>query len=247
MTELRGTGPAAGRWAEVWANRRLDPRQGSPLAQLLAADGYDTETSRVSETSWVTYVQRWAKETGLGPGTSVFEVGCGAGAFLLPLQDLGCDVSGADQSASLIAIARQALPGGRFDVAPAAELPAEPQADVVVSSGVFMYFPSLDYAKHVIQRMAAKARHAVAILDIPDFACHDAALAHRVAAAGGPEAYAGRYRGLQHLYYTRDWVMQALRRAGLSGACVADQTLPGYANAPFRFNAWGWRPAMPAA
>jgi hypothetical protein len=44
-------------------------------------------------------------------------------------------------------------------------------------------------------------------------------------------------------YYDRAWVAQALRENGLIRVQVADQHLPGYGNAPFRFNAWGFKPA----
>ncbi len=190
---------------------------------------------------WVDYVRRWAAELDLGRRTSVFEVGCGAGAFLYELDRLGCQVGGADQSASLVDIAGSVLPDATFLVADAAEVPIDPPADVVVSVGVFCYFPSLGYAETVLERMVAKARRAVLVVDIPNLARRDAALAHRVASLGGPDAYAARYQGLDHLYYSREWVADALGRAGLNPVRTADQDLAGYPNGAFRFNAWGWR------
>lgn len=102
-----------------------------------------------------------------GPGTSVFEVGCGAGEFLLPLSDNGYLVGGIDPSAGLIVRAREAMPDGEFVVGGMTSLsPAEPW-DVVVSSA-FETLSSLDEARGILARMAAKATHAIAILCLPE-------------------------------------------------------------------------------
>jgi SAM-dependent methyltransferase len=230
------------RWKDVWEARRLQPTRGTPLAQLMAADGLDTGFGDVAETDWVAYVRRTADWLGVTPATSVFEVGCGAGAFLYELYLQGCPVGGLDRSATLVGYAREALAGGRFEVADAIDLdPAEP-ADVVLSSGVFMYFPSLEYAHQVIERMVAKATRAVAVLDVQDAATRAAALAHRIATVGGEDAYRERYEGLDHLYYDREWVADALRSCGVVGVRVADQDIANYDNARFRFNVWGSLP-----
>jgi SAM-dependent methyltransferase len=234
------------RWKDVWEARSLQPARGSALAQLMAADGLDTGFGDVAEADWLAYVARTADLLGVTPATSVFEVGCGAGAFLYELYRRGCPVGGVDRSATLVRFARATLPGGRFDVADAVELnPGEP-ADVVLSSGVFMYFPSLEYAHLVIERMVAKATRAVAVLDVPDAATRAEALAHRIATVGGERAYRERYEGLEHLYYDRDWVTDALRACGVVDVRVADQEIAHYENARFRFNAWGTVPSAAA-
>jgi SAM-dependent methyltransferase len=230
------------RWKDVWEARELHSSRGSELAQLMAADGLDTGFGDVAEEGWLAYVRRVADLLGVTPDTSVFEVGCGAGAFLYDLYQRGCPVGGIDRSATLIGFAADVLPGGDFAVADAAELDIARPADVVISSGVFMYFPSRAYARGVIERMVAKARRAVAVLDIPDAAVQDEALAHRIATVGGVQAYAERYEGLDHLYYERDWIEATLRGCGLVDVQVADQNVPGYENARFRFNAWGFLP-----
>jgi SAM-dependent methyltransferase len=231
----------------VWEARHLQPARGSALAQLMAADGLDTGFGDVAEADWVAYVRRMADLLGVTPTTSVFEVGCGAGAFLYELHRQGCPVAGADRSATLVRFARAALPGGTFDVAEAIELDDTEPADVVVSSGVFLYFPSLRYARAVIELMVAKATRAVAVLDVPDAATREEALAHRIASVGGERAYRERYAGLEHLYYDRDWVADTLRSCGVVDVRVAGQDIADYENGRFRFNAWGRIPAAGAA
>ncbi len=108
-----------------------------------------------------------AETLDIGPGTEVFEVGCGDGAFLAPLYDNGYLVGGLDADPALIAAARAAMPDGRFTLGTPAELdPAVPWHVVVCRS--FGSFPDVDYARGVLARMAAKATYAVAILEVPE-------------------------------------------------------------------------------
>ena len=57
----------------------------------------------------------------IGPATRVLDVGCGNGATLGVFADLGCQVTGIDLSETGIAIARERLPDGRFEILPADE------------------------------------------------------------------------------------------------------------------------------
>lgn len=230
-------------WDALWERRTLPSPGRSVLADLMAADGLDSGFAGLGEDAWAANVHGVASALGLlVPGTSVFEVGCGAGAFVYELGRLGCAVSGLDRSPALVGRAREVMPRGSFAVADAAGLEVEPRVDAVVSFGVFLYFASLPYAARVLDRMVGKARRVVAVLDVPDAATRDEDLAHRRERAGGPAAYARRYEGLDHLYYDRAWFADALRARGLEGVRIEDQAIDGYGNAPYRFNAWGFVP-----
>jgi SAM-dependent methyltransferase len=226
-------------WKAVWEKRTLDPA-ASVLSALMAADGLDTGYGSVAEESWREFVVRTGARLGLGPGTSLYEVGCGAGAFLYELHKAGVRVAGLDASATLCDYARRALQGAPIEHLDAAALPVQPPAEVVVSCGVFLYFPSLEYARSVLQRMAAKAQRALALLDVTDKAREGAALQARRASLG-PEEYERRYAGLPHLYYERGWIEAELRALGFARVEIEDQRVQGYANALYRFNAFAWR------
>jgi SAM-dependent methyltransferase len=231
------------RWDEIWAQRRLPPPAagGSLLRRLMDADGLDSGFAHVSEAAWLHMIARLASAWDLAPHESVFDVGCGAGAFLLPFHDAGHPVGGIDGSPGLVAAARQ-VGLTSVSVAWANGLDPLQRSDVVASFGVFIYFDSWTYAERVLDRMVAKARRVVAVLDIPDAARQGEALAQRQRLAGGAAAYAARYDGLEHRYFDRRWFADALTARGLTDVHVEDQSLDGYGNAPFRFNAWGIKP-----
>jgi len=122
----------------------------------------------LDEDAWRDFVELIVETIDVGPGTSVFDVSCGAGAFLLPLAENGYLVGGSDASPALIARAKAAMPEGRWRVGSIETLdPGEPW-DVVVSVSTFGGFKDLDIARGVLARMAAKATHAIAVLDVPE-------------------------------------------------------------------------------
>ncbi len=122
---------------------------------------------RSSEDRTIEFVEYVAETLDIGPGTTVFEVACGAGGFLIPLHDNGYIVGGLDSDPASIAEAQQAMPDGRFTAGPPVELdPTQPWQVVICRA--FGLFPDVDYARGVMARMAAKATHAVAILAVPE-------------------------------------------------------------------------------
>jgi ubiquinone/menaquinone biosynthesis C-methylase UbiE len=137
----------------------------SPLETLLAAEGSVAEDP---EPAWRDFVEHVVESLDVGPGTRVWDVGCGAGAFLYPLWENGYRVGGVDDSEARIALARTAMPEGVFVVGqPTAVDPAEPW-DVVIASRGFAACADVDQARGLLARMAAKATHAVAILNVSE-------------------------------------------------------------------------------
>jgi len=108
-----------------------------------------------------------AETLDIGPGTRVFEVECGDGAFLLPLYQNGYVVGGMDADAAAVAAASAAMPEGTFSVGPASALdPAAPWDGVVYRVSAASADP--DFIRGLVARMFAKATHALALLDAPE-------------------------------------------------------------------------------
>jgi SAM-dependent methyltransferase len=220
-------------WRDVWRHRPVKQAGAVGLADLMAADGFDA-FGGVDETAWRAYLAMFVARMGLHPGESILEVGCGAGAFLLPLAEAGYTVAGLDYSPELVAVARAAIPGAEITVAEAIDLDTIGEFDIVVSNGVFLYFPDLGYAAAVLRRMLAASKRGVAVLDVPDAHLQGDALRERRKWLGD-ETYDQKYGRLNHLYFDRGWFNTTI---GDKSVVVetAHQNLRGYFNASYRFN-----------
>lgn len=107
-----------------------------------------------------------AETLDIGPGTRVFEVDCGDGAFLHPFYMNGYIVGGTDGEAAAIEAALAAMPEGHFSVGQASALDPAVPWDVVVCRSLGGA-PDHDYLRGLLARMFAKATHAIALLNVP--------------------------------------------------------------------------------
>jgi cyclopropane fatty-acyl-phospholipid synthase-like methyltransferase len=225
-------------WDEIWNNRRIsspDQSQDISLEDMLNADGFDTPTAKLNSVEyWEEYIRGISKKIDLAPGDSVFEIGCGCGAFLYLWYKEGHRVGGIDYSENLISFARHAMKGMDFRVSEAIDLDTEEKYDVVLSNGVFLYFKDYSYARKVVEKMIMKAGKTIAILEIPDLAKKEES--ERARRAALPEGeYDKKYEGLQHLYFERDWFTQFSDKSGYKIE-IFDQDIKGCRNSQFRFN-----------
>ena len=96
------------------------------------ADWYDETHGAASQ--WMELVRESVREL-LGAGSGrLLDLGCGGGAHIPLLQELGWTVAGVDVSADQLRIARGRLPGVELDQADAADLPfADASFDAVVA------------------------------------------------------------------------------------------------------------------
>jgi len=105
---------------------------------------------------------------------SVFDLGCGSGANLFLFKQEGYKIGGMDYSKPLIEVAKTVL-GKDIELicGEANLLPTDIHYDALVANSVFSYFPSLDYAREVLDRMAKKSENMV-IVDIHEFGKEEA-------------------------------------------------------------------------
>lgn len=221
------------KWQTIWSKDKSIEGEIT-LRKLLLADGFDCGAGKVATADWVEYLKIIYKKLGLCPGYSLFEVGCGAGAFLYYFYSNGHRVAGLDYAAPLINIAEQAMKDMCFVHASAVDLNTKEKYDAVVSFGVFHYFPDLRYAETVIKKMLEKSNKVVAILDLPDIELKKKTEEARRGFLPEGE-YERLYRDLPHLYYSRDWFPDFAKMH----AChleIFDQEINGYGNSQFRFN-----------
>ena len=230
-------------WSTIWSSRAPESASPTSLLDLIRADGFDTPFSFPDPDAWTHYVRTLNDRLSLPPRSRVYEVGCGAGAFLLPLEELGMQVGGCDLSPALIDLARRALKSEDLSVCDAELAPVRPQYDAVIAHGVFQYFADLSYARSVLSRMVEKAFHAIAVLDLPDAQREAEEVEARMRAFGGSDSYCERYDGLQVLSFEREWVVEVLVDLGMGRVTLTDDMLPGRPSPSTRFNAIATRHA----
>ena len=220
------------KWKEVW-NKRTPKNNHIDLDDLIKMDGFDKGAGQINVVDWrIIYVQTVCEMLEIKKSATVFEVGCGAGAFLYAMRESTLLVGGIDYAEVLINAAKNAMPDGEFKVMEAKDLDISPQFDYVIANSVFHYF-TLEYAEEVLHRMIKKAKSAIAVMEIPDAATKEESEALRRNIMT-PFEYEKKYKGLEHTYYQRNWFKEQAATCGLS--CVTfDGCVPNYAQNKFRF------------
>ena len=225
-------------WKDIW--NKQDRINKIILDFLIKADGFDSGAGAFDVEDWIKYTKSIYDLIGITSNDKVFEVGCGSGAFLFPLYLKGIDVSGIDYSNQLIDIAKKFFPENSFSVDDAADISKlEKTYDITLSHGVFFYFKNLEYAEKVFKNMVSLSKHKIAILDVCDLdkfdKYHSKRIEKFVEEGFSKEEYEKKYKGLDHLFYDKNWFLDLARKYNLK-ANIVDQNYQNYGNSEFRFN-----------
>ena len=92
------------------------------------------------EPHWRPVYEAVLSEGGVGAGTKLLDIGCGAGAALVIARGRGAEVAGLDAAKNLVAVARSRLPDARIEIGEMEELPFSDRAfDVVTGFNAFQF------------------------------------------------------------------------------------------------------------
>ena len=220
------------KWKEIWNKRSADQDKYS-LDDLIKLDGFDTGAGKINENDWRYLTNKVAEVLGLQDDDTVFEVGCGAGAFLYSLlEDYDLKVGGLDYSEGLIEIAKKVMPDGNWILDEAKNIPDDQEFDYVISHGVFHYF-GLSYASQVLDKMIKSARKCIAVLEVPDLDTkYEAESIRRDLLT--EENYKKKYEGLEHTYYSKKWFENIAIENDLE-TIFLEGVIPNYAQNKYRF------------
>lgn len=224
-------------WHRIWSKRKLeDITEGTMMEKLISVDGFDSPLGLMTETDWREYVGMFVERTGIETGDSIFEVGCGGGAFLYPFYELGHEVSGIDYSEELVRVAKMAMPLRKdfIEVAEAASCDSNIQNAIVIANHVIHYFSSHEYAFDVLTIMLRKATKTVSVSGIPDAAMKSESEAARRGLLS-KEEYDLKYKGLEILYFEKDWFKEIADKNGFDIKFYA-HAMPGFAQNNYRFD-----------
>jgi SAM-dependent methyltransferase len=218
-------------WKEIWEDRVANIEDVTHI-ELLKANGYDSTRSSLTPETLKIAQNYYSKILDLDLKDSIYEVGCGSGAFLYPFWLHSHNVGGIDLSHNLIDLAEANLHHGDFMQGEALDLNTEEKYDHVMSFGCFLYFPNKAYAESVILKMLEKATKTVSIYEIPDEAYKKECEEMRRENVG--PSYDTDYKGLQHLYFSKQWFCDLAYKYNLH-LTIFDQVVPDYESGKYRF------------
>tara|TARA_B100001250_G_C19813324_1_gene796900 strand:- start:3719 stop:4396 length:678 start_codon:yes stop_codon:yes gene_type:complete len=155
-------------WYEIWNNRSINKKPYDML-NLLKLNGHDTNTGSINKEDWLNYFKLIYKKSNINKLDSIYEIGCGAGAFLKIFYDLDHEVSGSDYSKNLLKVIKEIMPNAFFKNEHANKINTEKKYDIVLANSVFQYFPNYSYADKVLDNMLNKCKKKILILDINDY------------------------------------------------------------------------------
>jgi trans-aconitate methyltransferase len=201
---------------------------------LIKADGFDSGAGSFSVDGWLQYTDELYKKINIKQNESIFDIGCGSGAFIYPLHINNHKTGGVDYSMILINLANTIFSNKEFICNEANSINTNNKYDIVVSHSVFHYFKDLQYAKSVILKMINKANKKICIFDINDKSKEEDY--HKIRMNGiNKEDYQKKYLGLEHMFYDKSWFENLANEFNLK-IDIFDQTFKNYTNSKLRFN-----------
>jgi len=229
-------------WKVIWNNRNSNSVN---LSDRIIDSGFDSKYGGISPTIWQDYVDGVAKKLAVNKNDSIFEIGCGCGAFLMALKKHTARVNGIDYSESLLKHCFELNPSGFFSVMEANEIGKNNQErkyDVIISNSVFQYFPNLEYTNSVLSGIdkILNTNGRFALLDINDEEKKASYHLTRAKEFGSIKKYNEMYKSTPHLFYSKSYFINWAKRKNYKIE-ISDQTIKEYINAKFRYNVFLWK------
>lgn len=220
------------KWKEIWnKNERVNK---IILESLIKADGFDSGAGNFTVDDWIKYTNEFYNKIEISTTDSIYDVGCGSGAFVYPLYLKNHKVGGIDYSTTLIELANIIIHNSDFINEEAIYMNSSEKYDIIVSHSVFHYFKDLEYAKNVIKKMLDKSKKKIAIFDINDASKKDEY--HRIRIEDMTQIeYEKKYLGLEHMFYSKKWFKDLAKELNLK-IVIFDQSFENYINFTLRFN-----------
>ena len=232
-------------WREIWEKHCADGNilQGKDeekiFMELKRSNGYDVIGGGRYEW-WIEMLMQIKQElfyTGnrnIEAVKSVYEVGCGSGANLYLFEKEGIQCGGIDYSKNLLDSAKKILCSDDLICEEAIHMPVERRYDVVLSNGVFHYFPNEEYAWEVLEKMYQKAKYAIGLTDMSDKEKEEDYIAFR---KNNIENYEEKYKNLDCLFYPKSFFLDfaSKHHADIKFSAL---DVKGYWNSEYSFNCY---------
>ena len=207
------------KWKDIWSKKTVIEGDSFTLKDLINLDGFDSGGDSFSEAKWLENTSEIAIKMNLTAEDSVFEVGCGCGAFLWALNSIikPKEIGGLDFSENLVKTARYVFKNNdNFMVSDALDLPTAYKYDYTIAYSVAHYL-SFNEVEVVIDKMLDKSRKGVGLFELPDAAFEREAEQFRMRSMGlNSDEYSQKYEGLRHTYFDYSKIKGIADRHGYS-------------------------------
>jgi ubiquinone/menaquinone biosynthesis C-methylase UbiE len=225
-------------WSRFWEERG----KSHPADDPIALDGWDYGISMMGAEEADMLRKQVANELSLTPESRFLEVGCGAGMFLLPLSETVGSAVGCDLAESMLKRARRINDKLEMQVAEASRLPYRSNTfDAILVYSVYHYFPSYEYATHVLGELyrVCRDRGRIWIGDVPEKTKKEKALLHRKQAMkqSVPKWSWPDVGELKHRFYDDAYFAEFCESMGCKYRIVP-HSVEGYVQGKYRFNVY---------
>lgn len=231
-------------WKNIWEkkgleNIDLERDEFLVFCDLKKADGFDVNVHN-EQLYFKAFYDEWMKmykklnEIAENSIQSVFEVGCGSGVNLYLFRNRIKDISigGIDYSQGLINIAKSVVPSEDLVCGNAEDMYVDAKYDLVMADSVFQYFGSQEYAADILNKMILKSNKVVYVSEMHNVDFREEWLEYR---RNSMDDYDQIYKGLDKLFYSKDWVLDIARRNGKQ-VLFSKSENPEYWNSKYVFN-----------
>ncbi|MBI6863579.1 class I SAM-dependent methyltransferase [Lysinibacillus fusiformis] len=228
-------------WREIWCKEKeftiQDNTDKTVYLELKRLNGFDVLEGTMTYESFLYQHNCVLSSINIAEVKSVFEVGCGSGANLYMFSRNSFKCGGLDYAPSLLKIAEDHVKLQESQLGEAKLLNTEVKYDLLYSNSVFSYFPNLEYASGVLDKMYEKTNKFIVLLDIHDKNHEEAYHNYR---RKNIRNYDEVYKGLDKLFYEKNFFEAFAIRNGLKIEFTRSD-VPGYWNNDFVFNCYMYK------
>ena len=209
------------------------------IRDLLILNGWDANLSNFSINDWKKFVNYFIQENKINKTNKILEIGCGAGAFLLPFYNKKIQCYGIDNIKNFIKISQKYMPRGKFFVSEANNLKKKIKKikfNFIFCNSIFQYFPSKKYADQVLKEILdlKTIKNKIYILDIPDHK-KKTKYVNSLIKQIGKKKYQEKYSKNMHQFYKYEDFVKFIKKRNLKIKKISNKLLKKKTS-NFRFN-----------
>lgn len=158
-------------FVNFWKRRKMILKEKSLKSQLAYEGGWYEPHCSVGTAAFIEYVKNLKEYYDLHG--SIYEIGCGPGAFLHVFETFGFEVGGLDINTEFLDFARECIKSSDLDLCEACDVPIEKKYNFILITNSINYFPSLDYVHLTLSKCVEKMNFGILLTEVNDIEYYD--------------------------------------------------------------------------